>query len=372
MASAWEQAADEPPQSIVFENRLGSFIGLAIANLLLTIITLGIYRFWAKTRIRRYLWEHTSFAGDPLEYRGRGLELLVGALLGLVIIGLPVLVISFIEGVLRAGGHELFAALLQLVPLAGVFYLVGVGLYRSERYMLSRTSWRGIRGGMTRRGWSYGWLYIRMQLLSIVTLGFASPYVSTRLWNVRMGDAMFGSANGKANAEWRPLFGRFVLAYIGALVIYGAAIALLLGSMMRLGAAVAPGTPPDPHVLLPLLGRVYGMLILASLLAGFMMLSYHAALWRERFAKTRLDTLGFEFTATTGAWLRYYLGNILIVVLTLGLGLMIMSWRAWSFYMRHIRTVGSIDTNALLQTQLAAPTQGDGIADALGFSLTPF
>jgi hypothetical protein len=63
---------------------------------------------------------------------------------------------------------------------------------------------------------------------------------------------------------------------------------------------------------------------------------------------------------------------MLIIVLTLGLGLAIMPWRAWSFYSRHLRTSGNLDVDALLQTQLAAPTQGEGIADSLGFTLLPF
>jgi hypothetical protein len=32
---------------------------------------------------------------------------------------------------------------------------------------LSRTSWRGIRGGMTGGGWAYGWLFFRLQLLRV-------------------------------------------------------------------------------------------------------------------------------------------------------------------------------------------------------------
>ena len=52
-----------------------------MVNLLLTIVTLGIYRFWAKTRIRRYLWSQTEFLGDRFEYTGTGKELLIGFLI---------------------------------------------------------------------------------------------------------------------------------------------------------------------------------------------------------------------------------------------------------------------------------------------------
>ena len=46
--------------------------GIAFRNLVLTIVTLSIYRFWAKTRIRRYLWSQVTVASDRLEYTGTG------------------------------------------------------------------------------------------------------------------------------------------------------------------------------------------------------------------------------------------------------------------------------------------------------------
>lgn len=67
----------------VYDGRLGELYVLFIKNLLLTIITLGIYRFWAKTRVRRYLWSHTSLFGDRFEYTGTGKELFLGFLIAL-------------------------------------------------------------------------------------------------------------------------------------------------------------------------------------------------------------------------------------------------------------------------------------------------
>jgi uncharacterized membrane protein YjgN (DUF898 family) len=112
-------------QRLAFSGRIGSFWGIALLNLLLTILTLGIFRFWAKTRQRRYLWAETSFAGEPLEYRGRGVELLVGALLAFAFIFLPLFAVGFIG---QAIGK---AAMFLYVPVYfGLFWLMGVGVYR--------------------------------------------------------------------------------------------------------------------------------------------------------------------------------------------------------------------------------------------------
>src|SRR3546814_5539729 len=55
-----------------FEGNWRDYAPIAFTNLLLTIVTLGIYRFWATTRTRRYLWANTRFIDDRLEWTGTG------------------------------------------------------------------------------------------------------------------------------------------------------------------------------------------------------------------------------------------------------------------------------------------------------------
>jgi uncharacterized membrane protein YjgN (DUF898 family) len=74
---------------VVYNGRAGELAPIVLTNGLLTLITVGFYRFWGKTRLRRYLWSHVSFLGDRLEYSGRGLELFLGFLVILVILAPP-------------------------------------------------------------------------------------------------------------------------------------------------------------------------------------------------------------------------------------------------------------------------------------------
>ncbi len=71
-----------------YDGRAGEVGSIALANSLLGLVTLGIYRFWAKTRLRRYLWSHVSMEGDRLEYTGRGIELFIGFLIAGVFLAL--------------------------------------------------------------------------------------------------------------------------------------------------------------------------------------------------------------------------------------------------------------------------------------------
>lgn len=70
--------ASAPASAFVFEGTWREFAPIAFTNLLLTIVTLGIYRFWATTRERQYLWSRSRFIDEHLEWTGLGKELFFG------------------------------------------------------------------------------------------------------------------------------------------------------------------------------------------------------------------------------------------------------------------------------------------------------
>src|SRR4029079_17674211 len=65
---------------------------IALVNFLLSLVTLTIYRFWAKTNVRRHIWSCVHINGEPLEYTGRGIELFLGFLIVFGLFILPLLV----------------------------------------------------------------------------------------------------------------------------------------------------------------------------------------------------------------------------------------------------------------------------------------
>lgn len=63
-----------------------SYWRLLIRGAALLMVTLGIYRFWLATDVRRFLWSNTEIAGEALEYTGTPLELLIGFLVAIAIL----------------------------------------------------------------------------------------------------------------------------------------------------------------------------------------------------------------------------------------------------------------------------------------------
>jgi uncharacterized membrane protein YjgN (DUF898 family) len=100
--------------------------------------------------------------------------------------------------------------------------------------------------------------------------------------------------------------------------------------------------------------------------AVFLLLSlaYYAAFLRKVIAEMRLSTLEFDFTARTLDWLKLMLGNIALVVATLGVGLIFISYRNWSFFIRHLEATGEISVSRLTQSTTSLRSDAEGLADA--------
>ena len=75
-----------PPMPVAFSGKRSEFFALVKRGAALEFVTLGFYRFWLLTDMRRHLWANTVVDGDAAEYTGRGRELLIGFLVALAIL----------------------------------------------------------------------------------------------------------------------------------------------------------------------------------------------------------------------------------------------------------------------------------------------
>lgn len=351
----------EPRSSFRFEGSWQEFLPIAITNFLLTIVTLGIYRFWAKARERRYLWSRTNFIDDSFEWTGTGKEMFLGFLIVMAVLLPALLVINLLVQALVLRGKTLAAGLVLFVIYGGIFYLYHVARFRALRYQLSRTWWHGIRGGSDDGGWSYGWSGVWKTLVGSLALGLLVPWAMTQLWNERWSRMSFGPHAFDADAATSGLMGRWLLIYlvpfIGLFLMFAmGAAGALFGSAGGEGGAAVGG----------MIAIFFGALLfyLVFLLAS---LAYYALFYRHVAEATSIAGLHFEFTARTGDWLKLILGNVAIIVLTIGLGLLIIPYRNWSFVVRHMEARGHVDLDRLTQSSTRAPTDAEGIADAFDF-----
>lgn len=358
------QDADEA-SAFGFSGTWREYLPIALSNLALTIVTLGIYRFWAKARERRYLWSRTRFIEDRLEWTGIGREMFVGAVIVILLFSLPLLALNVVMQGLILRGQPLAAGLVFAALWLFLSYIAGFARFRALRYRLSRTLWRGIRGGSDEPGFAYGVSALWKPVVGFLALGLLIPWSMVNLWNERWGAMHFGTMRFAADGTSSGLLGRWLLLLVSPLValVVLFLIALPFGAMA--GITQLGGLDPSNPVAM---GGVIAAIILFAFGFYFIIaligLGYYAAYLRQVIGGTRLEELRFTFTAKSLDWLKLFLGDVALVLFTLGIGICMLGYRHWAFFIRHLDAYGEIDAAALGQSQTAAPREAEGFADA--------
>ena len=275
-----------------------SLFWLSFRQVLATILTLGIYRFWMTTKLRRHYWNAIRVNGDPLEYTGTGLEKLLGFLIALVVLALYLGIINL--GLAFAGLFSLddpvqLQITLQLSLLA-TLPLIFYATYRARRYILARTRRRGIRFGMDQAAWQYTGRAIPLVLLSIVTLGIMYPYQHFKLEKFKIDRTWFGDLQFHQGGSWRQLLGYWIWFYVIGAVVVASFTAIALNpenpALITIGVALAS----------------FGYL--AVFLIG---LRYQVAAFRYLWANRSLGETSFRNDIDTGEVMGIYIGGSLAV-----------------------------------------------------------
>jgi len=345
-------------RAIRFEGNWREYLPIAVTNALLIICTLGVYRFWATARQRRYLWSRTRLIDDTFEWSGTGKEMFFGFLIVIAVLAPFFLFVQFLFPALVARGKMQAAGGLFFLFEIAIVYLVGLARFRALRYRLSRSWWHGIRGGSDDPGWNYGGNYLGRIALSAMTLFIAYPWAATRLWNARWNAMSFGPLQFRANLTADGLKRRWALLYF---VLF--AVILLAAGVITLAAAFAMAEP-DASPSAGIAAILVATLVLIYLAIPLATLHFFAGLYRKAAAATSLGDLEFGFDASTWQWLKLFLGNVALAVVTLGFGLTYWGYRNWAFVVRHMQVYGSIDLGSLTQSTTFAPREAEGFADA--------
>lgn len=287
-----------------YSGERGALFKLAFQTGLLTVVTLGIYRFWAKTRIRKYIWSSVSMDGDRMEYTGTGLEKFLGFLIAIVFLAIYLAVVQLLLTFVGLGlvlepqsEWEVIAQILSIyISFFAIVPFLFFATYRAQRYKLARTRFRGIRFGMDNAAGGYVWRAIGHWILTILTLGLLLPRQTFWLTKYMTDRSHYGDGRFEQNGKWTDLYGAMKHIFIGLGLLVLAALAGVM-----LNSAVLAG-------LLGVLGYIW--LIVGAVAYGVQSYAYLTS-------NTTLDgAVRFIATPSTGEVIkRFILGGLLIAVI---------------------------------------------------------
>ena len=179
LAAAEERQTGKQQWNLEYHGRRRDVRRMLFRHALLLFATIGTYWFWSRTNVRRYVWGHLSVGGSRLEYGGRGIELFIG----FVIAGLGVaLLLWALQYLILASVGPLRGQAIWLGVLYLVFSALGVlAIYSRHRYMLRRTTWRGIHCDVAGSPSGFTARVALPLLATVLTLGFTYPWLAVSI-----------------------------------------------------------------------------------------------------------------------------------------------------------------------------------------------
>ncbi len=176
-----------------------------VKNKLLAIPTLGFYRFWGKTHLRRLLWQSMRIGEDRLTYHGTAKELFIGFLIAMVLLMIVFGILTFALQ-LTLGMNEVAAGASQLLNMVLLLLFWQFAKYRLWRYRLSRTSYRTIRFFQSGSALKYTGMVLIWMVGSILTLGWLYPLMRLKLTEYRVNNMAFGDQHFKFDGKAAPFY----------------------------------------------------------------------------------------------------------------------------------------------------------------------
>ena len=314
--------APSPVQRFEFTGSGSEYFKIWIVNVLLTIVTLGIYSAWAKVRRLRYFYNNTRFAGSSFDFHGSPIAILKGRIIAVVLIaGLQVPILNFV---------------VLALYLAGLPWL----LQRSLRFHMANTSYRNLRfaflgtvkgayaallipiGVLIAAGAISGlamWKFpvVGSILLIITMLGFyaVGPYIQYRMRRYYTEGAHAGASPFALHTGAGQYYVVYLVA-LGFMMALGAVAAVVLGFTVGLDmmSLAKGGNLPVGKMIIT--GILVGSIYLAMLAVGPLVVAMlQNTVWRG----TSLAGKRFKSDVPVPKFMLTWLGQTFLTVITLGL-----------------------------------------------------
>jgi uncharacterized membrane protein YjgN (DUF898 family) len=295
------------------------YLRLLVRGAMLLALTLGIYRFWFATDVRRFLWSNTEVGDERLEYTGTPYELLIGFLIALAIL-VPFYVLFFIVA-LGAGpiGQAITVATFPFLAFLGQF-----AIYRARRYRLTRTVFRGLRCHQGGSALSYAVCALFWWVVVALTLGLAYPAMQAQLERFKLRHTYYGNIVGRFEGSAAQLFWRGVLMWlvtVGPLVAGTVLVAMAIDWRVAADSGDRSGEEVIERLLAanPNLKFAFGIAVVAGVggmtLAAVLFPAFQAMTLRWWISGLRIGDVELTSHLRTGhiygAYLRFLLWGLL-------------------------------------------------------------
>ncbi|MFJ2990033.1 YjgN family protein [Collimonas sp. NPDC087041] len=334
-----------------FTGRGGEYFRIWIVNLLLSIVTLGIYSAWAKVRRTKYFYDNTNIHGSSFEYHGNPIAILKGRIIAVVLIGAYNIAFKL---------SPVIGLLALLLMMGGMPWLI----WKSYQFKLYNSSYRGIRFGF--RG-SAGQSYVKYLLLPIlagITFGLLLPFAHQRSKKYLHEESKFGTTHFSFDAGAGSFYKAYLIAaavawlgYAAILVMFGGTLMAMLAGLKHAGAAT----------LINLSLMFFCMYAWTFLIVPLFLTMIQNLIWSH----TKLGPHQFHSNLKWSKMAFIMITNLLGIVFTLGLFTPFAQIRALKYRVESVtlHAADSLD-NFVADEEAHGSATSEGMSDLLDFDLS--
>lgn len=299
--------ADSSEIPFQFHGKATEYFGIWIVNLLLVVLTLGIYSAWAKVRKKRYFYGNTVLADAPFDYLANPVAILKGRLIAFAAFVIYSVVVKLYPVTAPAFGIVFFIAVPWLIVRSLAFNAHN-SAYRNLRFHFERNYAKAIR------------VFAGLALLIPFTLGLILPYYAYRQKKFVIDHSGYGSSRYALDVGAGKFYGVYLKA-LGMLLLLaalGGAVAALV--VPQIAAALARSSG-GMHAASPgAAGAAVGAMLAGIVAAYLVVFAYvQAAISNLTWNHTTIAGHRFRSSLGIGRMIWLYLSNSMAIALSLGL-----------------------------------------------------
>lgn len=315
-----------------FSGTGGEYFKIWIVNILLSVITLGIYSAWAKVRRKQYFYGSTEVNSASFQYLADPIQILKGRI---------IVFVGFVVYTLLNQFYPVAAAGMMFVLLPALPWFV----VRSLSFNARNSAIRNIRFNFYGTYWEAAKVFILWPLLLPLTLGLIFPYVFYR----QRKFVVENSAYGTARFDFQATAKDYYMLFVGLLLPLVLCIAL---------AAVISLLLPLPEISVAASGLVIAVFYLYAM--AYIVVKSSNLLYNS----SNIADHGFKATMAIKDYVLIVITNTIATVLTLGIFHPFAQVRAYRYYIEHLALVPAGDLEGFVAAEREQVSAlGDEISD---------
>ncbi|RYY04893.1 MAG: DUF898 domain-containing protein [Gammaproteobacteria bacterium] len=335
----------------IFSGKGVEYFKIWIVNILLSIVTLGIYSAWAKVRNKQYFYGNTQLANNTFEYTANPIKILKGRVIAVILYG-ALIFANHISPIASVIATIVFLIFLPIIIVNSLRFNARYSSYRNISFNFSGTIWGAVKA------------FILWPLAGIFTLGLLFPFSWKRQSQYITNNHSYGTEPFVFDVHIKEYY-KMLLVLIGATVVFIVAIGIIVGGSIF--ALASGGATSDPKALISIIPAMFAYLAYYLAVVAYVIVTLTNLHWNN----TRLNKHSFSSNWSIPSYAGLLLTNTLGILITLGLFIPFAKVRAANYKANHTTFIAEGNLDSFIAKKLEQSSSlAEGVHDIFDIDIS--